>query len=173
MNQNLITAIDYKIDINKLQKDTTKVLETYPFNKHNQICFQNTNINYNPYQGTGDSRLDHCPMYGLQEEDFIVFNPEFHGTVFEEIWKTFPHKMGRMRLMKVPAKKCYWMHNDPGIVRYHFAIDTNPDCFILYRDYGHYHIPADGVCYKMDTDEHHTAVNASRDDRIHLVISGI
>ena len=48
MNQNLITAIDYKIDINKLQKDTTKVLETYPFNKHNQICFQNTNINYNP-----------------------------------------------------------------------------------------------------------------------------
>jgi hypothetical protein len=174
MKKNLITPISYKINIDQLKHDSAVVLDKYPFNNHNQICFQNTpGVDLDPYQGTGDSRLDHCPMYGLQEEDFKIFNPEFNGTVFEEIFKTFPHKIGRMRLMKVPAKKCYWMHNDPGMVRYHFAVDTNSDCFILYRDHGHYHIPADGVCYKMDTDEHHTAVNASRDDRIHLVISGI
>jgi hypothetical protein len=174
MKKNLITPISYKINIDQLKHDSAVVLDKYPFNNHNQICFQNTQgVKSDPYQGTGDSRLDHCPMYGLEESDFTEFNPEFNGTVFEEIFKTFPHTIGRMRLMKVPAKKCYWMHNDPGMVRYHFAVDTNADCFILYRDHGHYHIPADGVCYKMDTDEHHTAVNASRDDRIHLVISGI
>lgn len=173
MNQNLITPIDFSVDVSRLIEDTRAALVKYPFNNHNQICFQNTTTDYDVYQGTGDSRLDHCPMYGLAEEEFVNFNPDFQGTVFEEIWNTFPYKMGRMRLMKVPAKKCYWMHNDPGMVRYHFAVDTNEDCFILYRDHGHYHISADGVCYRMNTDEHHTAVNASRDDRIHLVISGL
>lgn len=173
MNQNLITPIDFSVDVGRLIADTRAVLAKYPFNNHNQVCFQNTSDSFDVYQGTGDSRLDHCPMYGLLEEDFTYFNTEFTDTIFWEIFNSFPHKMGRMRLMKVPAKKCYWMHNDPGMVRYHFAVDTNQDCFILYRDHGHYHIPADGVCYRMNTDEHHTAVNASIEDRIHLVISGI
>ena len=173
MSQNLITSTNFSVDVSKLKHDASVILAEYPFNNHNQICFQNTTDNYDVYQGTGDSRLDHCPMYGLNEEDFTNFNPAFAGTIFEEIFETFPFKIGRMRLMKVPAKKCYWMHNDPGMVRYHFAINTNQDCFILYRDYGHYHIPDDGVCYRMNTDEHHTAVNASREDRIHLVISGL
>lgn len=173
MSQHLITPTNFDIDVTRLTTDTLKVLEKYPFNNHNQICFQNTSDNFDVYQGTGDSRLDHCPMYGLEEKDFTFFNPAFANTVFEEIWNTFPFKMGRMRLMKVPAKKCYWMHNDPGMVRYHFAVITNQDCFILYRDHTHVHIPADGICYKMNTDEYHTAVNASREDRIHLVISGL
>ena len=59
------------------------------------------------------------------------------------------------------------------MVRYHFAVDTNENCFILYRDHKHFHIPGDGVCYEMNTDEYHTVVNASREDRVHLVISGI
>ena len=174
MNQNLITPINFEVDIDRLKHDSAKALEKFPFNNHNQICFVNTSgDNLDPYEGTGDSRLSHCPMYGLKEEDFNIFNTAFNNTIFEEICQHFPFKMGRIRLMKVPAKKCYWMHNDPGMVRYHFAVETNEDCFILYRDHGHYHIPADGVCYRMNTDEHHTAVNASREDRIHLVISGL
>lgn len=169
----LIFPTDYKVDVERLKADTYKVLEEYPINEHNQICLQNTSENWDVYQGTGDSRLSHSPMYGYKEKDFTYFNPVFNGTVFEEIWNTFPYKMGRMRLMKVPAKKCYWMHNDPGMVRYHFAIITNEDCFILYRNHNHIHIPANGVCYEMNTEEHHTAVNASREDRIHLVISGL
>ena len=78
-----------------------------------------------------------------------------------------------MRLMKMLPKKAMWMHNDPGMVRYHFAIITNENCFILYRDHGHYHIPNNGMCYYMNTEEYHSAVNASREDRIHLVISGL
>ena len=168
-----IEPIEFSVDINRLILDSKKVLSKYPFNDHNQVCFQNTSKEFDVYQGTGDSRLPHCPTYGLPEKDFVYFNEEFTDTIFCEIFNSFPYKMGRMRLMKVPPKKCYWMHNDPGMVRYHFAIDTNEDCFILYRDHGHYHIPADGVCYRMNTEEHHTAVNASREDRIHLVISGI
>ena len=171
---NLIRAIDFSVDHNQLIEDTHRIMEKYPFNKENQICFQNTKDSPpDPYQGTGDSRLDHCPMYGLEERDFTEFNPEFRGTVFEYIFENFPHTIGRMRLMKMLPKRAMWMHNDPGMVRYHFAIITNENCFILYRDHGHYHIPSDGVCYFMDTEEYHSAVNTSREDRIHLVISGL
>ena len=89
----LISAIDYSVDFKQLAKDTKLVLDKYPFNNHNQICFQNTvGVEADPYQGTGDSRLDHCPMYGLEESDFTEFNPEFNGTVFEEIFKTLVRK---------------------------------------------------------------------------------
>jgi hypothetical protein len=170
---NLISKIDYKVDPVILKDQTMEILKKFPFNKQNQICFQNTSENYDVYQGTGDARLSHCPMYGLEEKDFKFFNPEFQGTVFEEIYNSFPVKIGRMRLMSLPAKKCYWMHTDPYMVRYHFAIITNEDAYILYRKHGHYHIPVDGHCYVMNTTEHHTAVNAGLEDRIHLVISGI
>jgi hypothetical protein len=91
--------------------------------------------------------------------------------VFEEIYKTFPHKIGRMRLMKMGPKKCYWLHNDPGLIRYHFAVVTNPGAFILYEKGNHYHIPADGYAYEMDANTNHTALNSGREDRIHLVLN--
>lgn len=170
----LINTVDYKIDVNRLQNDCINILKKYKFNEHNQICFQNTSSEVQDvYEGTGDARLSHCPMYGLLEEDFNYFNFEFNNTIFREIFDTFPHKIGRMRLTKLPSKKCYWMHNDPGMVRYHFAIFTNENCFILYKDHAHYHIPADGICYKMNTDEYHTALNSSNEDRIHLLITGL
>ena len=73
--KNLIRAIDFSVDHNQLIEDTNRIMEKYPFNKENQICFQNTKDSPpDPYQGTGDSRLDHCPMYGLEERDFTEFN---------------------------------------------------------------------------------------------------
>jgi hypothetical protein len=170
---NLIYPIDFKIDIDILQKQTLEIINKYPFKVENQICFQNTSENINDvYQGTGDMRLSHSVSYNLKETDFKYFNSEFNNTIFRQIYDLIPFKIGRMRLMNVPAKRCYWMHTDPKLVRYHFAIFTNEDCFVLYRNHGIFNIPADGVCYRMSVDEPHTVVNASRQDRIHLVISG-
>lgn len=171
--KNLIHKIDLKVDIDKLKEDCNYVLSQYDFNKHNQICFQNTTEDYDVYEGTGDARLSHCPMYGLKETDFKYFNPEFNNTIFKHIYDVFPFKIGRMRLAKLPAKKCYWMHTDPGMTRFHFAIHSNKDCLMVYRDYGAIHIPDDGFCYKMKTEEYHTAINASKEDRIHLLITGL
>lgn len=170
----LIKEIDFSVDIAELQRDCSLILSNYTFNEHNQICFQNTSPDKaDVYEGTGDARLSHCPMYGLKEQDFKYFNAEFDKTVFRKIFDTFPYKIGRMRLTKLPPKKCYWMHNDPGMIRFHFAIFTNDNCFILYKNYSHYHIPANGICYKMETEKYHTAINASNEDRIHLLITGL
>ena len=39
--KNLIRAIDFSVDHNQLIEDTNRIMEKYPFNKENQICFQN------------------------------------------------------------------------------------------------------------------------------------
>ena len=165
----MIEKLDFNVDINRLRSDTKKVLTEYPVNDQNQICFQNTKPNLTDvYEGTGDARLPYCPTYNKPEKDFIYFNNEFKDTIFYDISLKFS---GRMRLHVLSSKTCYWMHLDPNIIRYHFAIFTNDNCFILYKNKNHYHIPADGHCYKMDARIDHTALNAGKENRIHLVIS--
>lgn len=166
---NLIKKLQYKVDIETLINQTKIILSKYNFNEQNQICFQNTKPNLNDvYEGTGDARLSHCPSYGKPDNDFVYFNKNFIDTIFYDISKNFP---GKMRLSVLKSKKCMWMHSDPNLTRYHFAIETNENCFILFKNNKHYHIPVDGHCYEMNANSDHTALNSGKTDRIHLLIS--
>jgi hypothetical protein len=74
--------------------------------------------------------------------------------------------------MRLPAKSCLSIHADPSR-RYHYAIVTNPDAYIVaVKDNTgtFHHIPADGYLYQMDAHKTHTAINAGRTDRFHLVL---
>ena len=165
----MIEKLDFKVNIDQLLKETRTILNRYPVNDQNQICFQNTKPDLNDvYEGTGDTRLRQSPSYEKDEKDFIYFNTEFRDTLFYDISLKFP---GRMRLAVLKSKRCYWMHSDPGVTRHHFAILTNDNCFMLYKDGYHTHIPADGHCYKVPVDCQHTALNAGINDRVHLTVS--
>ncbi len=73
----------------------------------------------------------------------------------------------RTRVMRLPPKYCYYWHNDKT-KRLHISIKTNPHCFLLI-DGVQFHLPADGYSYIIDTTKMHTALNASKHDRIHIV----
>ena len=50
MQNNLITPIEFKVDIERLKYDSAKAIERFPFNNHNQICFVNTSVdNLDPW----------------------------------------------------------------------------------------------------------------------------
>ncbi len=109
---------------------------------------------------------------GLRERDFTVINPEFRGTVIEALLERLPFAFGRTRLMRMPKKSCLSIHWDTSL-RYHYAVITNPACYLIHLDgeIGRFHhVPADGYLYEMDARLTHTAINASRHARIHLVI---
>jgi hypothetical protein len=75
--------------------------------------------------------------------------------------------------MTMAPKSCLSIHWDSSR-RWHYAIDTNPSCFLIHMDgeVGHFHhIPADGYVYEMDARLTHTAMNASKKPRLHLVIA--
>lgn len=109
---------------------------------------------------------------GVRERDFKIINPEFRGTAIEELLGKLPFDFGRTRLMRMPKKSSLSIHWDSSL-RYHFAVVTNPACYLVFMDgdIGHFrHVPADGYLYEMDARLTHTAINASREPRYHLVI---
>ena len=109
---------------------------------------------------------------GVRERDFRVINPEFRGTAIEALLHKLPFEFGRTRILRMPKKSCLSIHWDTSL-RYHYAVITNPACYLICveEDVGRFHhIPADGYVYEMDARQTHTAINASREERIHLVI---
>ncbi|NQU70428.1 MAG: aspartyl/asparaginyl beta-hydroxylase domain-containing protein [Rhodospirillales bacterium] len=106
------------------------------------------------------------------EADYSMITEPFRGTVIERILENLPFAYGRTRLMLMRPKSCLSMHADPTR-RYHFAITTNPGCYMAGMNGAIgtiHHIPADGMLYELDAHLTHTAMNSGDTDRVHLVI---
>ena len=69
--------------------------------------------------------------------------------------------------MNLKPKRCYTYHYDLT-KRFHIPIKTNDKCFFIV-DKEVIQFPADGNHYILDTTKNHTAINASKEDRIHLI----
>lgn len=79
--------------------------------------------------------------------------------------------IGRARLMKLKQKSNLTMHVDrDDYLRIHVPIKTNADCFFVNDDtVGRMTEVGEG--YIFNSRSRHTAINASREDRIHLVVN--
>jgi hypothetical protein len=106
----------------------------------------------------------------FEEADFTEFNPAFEDTIFYEIYRSMPFSVGRMRLNFLPERTVFPMHRDSA-TRAHIALKTNENCFLMSGDAQAHHVPTDGNTYIFDTKLPHTALNASREDRIHLTMA--
>jgi hypothetical protein len=106
----------------------------------------------------------------LKEKDFCVVCDQFKNTVFEDIINMLKSRytIGRVRLMKLDPKSCLSWHVDSGF-RLHFPIKTQSGCFMIINDEV-MHLP-EKTWWWTDTTKNHTALNASKESRIHLVVS--
>ena len=98
-----------------------------------------------------------------KEEDFNVFAYDipYTNSVLSELG------MYRTRLMNMKPKTCYSYHWDPT-KRMHIPLLTNENNFFVIDDeISRY--PADGSYYLIDTTKKHTFVNASFENRLHIV----
>ena len=146
------------LDIQKILNEL-KLLPEYD----NQIMLQGVNSKADHSYGTG--RLDDIDNSVKEwEQDFKEF-------LFPELeYVTFTLKklnMTRTRVMKMAPKTCYSYHQDPS-KRIHIPLITNEKCFFVVADEV-IRLPADGNYYVIDTTKLHTFVNASFEDRIHIV----
>ena len=98
-----------------------------------------------------------------KETDFteFLFDLPYTNSILKE------NKVCRARVMKMKGKTCYTYHQD-WTKRLHIPLITNENCWLIV-DKEIMHLPADGSLYIIDTTKFHTAVNASREDRIHIV----
>ena len=146
------------LDIQKILNEL-KLLPEY----NKQIMLQGVNSKADHSYGTG--RLDDIDNSVKEwEQDFKEFLfPELEYVNF--ILKKL--NMTITRDMKIPPKTCYYYHQDPS-KRVHIPLITNEKCFFVVADEV-IRLPADGNYYVIDTTKLHTFVNASFEDRIHIV----
>lgn len=97
------------------------------------------------------------------EQDFIIplFDIPYTNSILKDL------NMYRTRVMRMHSKTCYSYHKDPTM-RIHIPLITNDECFIIVDDKV-IRYPADGNHYIVDTTKMHTAVNASLEERIHII----
>jgi hypothetical protein len=140
-------------DLNKI-KNELKILPKWG----DQICLQGTETIKDPFAGIGSAR-------NLQEREREFVYPLFDIPYINSIIKE--HELHRVRLMRLKSKTCYSYHQDQN-KRFHIPIISNDDCFfVIEEEIKRY--PADGNWYLIDTTKKHTAINASWEDRIHLI----
>ena len=137
----------------------TKELATLP-DYSNQIYLQGTDRNMDPIHPTKGANYLNADA---NEEDYWVplFDIPYINSIMTE------HDLTRTRVMKMTSKTCYYWHNDVS-KRLHIPVITNPNCFLVFED-GPVHLPATGEAYVIDTTKFHSAMNASKQDRIHIV----
>jgi hypothetical protein len=103
-----------------------------------------------------------------KEEDFNIICSQFKETLFESVYNELNsrYKLGRIRIMKSKSKTCLSWHFDVA-PRLHYPLKTQEGCLMIIEDEVKFLEP-----YKWwltNTLKYHTAINASAEDRIHLV----
>jgi len=123
-----------------------------------QIMLQSVKGIDDPFYGIGKSKnLNH------QEQEFteLLFDLKYTNKIIQE------NGMYRTRVMRMKPKTCYTYHRD-HTKRMHIPLVTNEKCMFIIDDIV-YRYPANGKSYLIDTTLRHTAINASFEDRIHIV----
>lgn len=102
------------------------------------------------------------------ETDFAVMCSQFKNTLFEDVYNALAnrYKIGRVRIMKSKSKTCLTWHTD-STIRIHYPIKTQDGCFMIIENEVQ-HLTA-STWWETNTLPSHTSVNASKEDRIHLV----
>ena len=142
------------LDLDRIKKE----LETLP-KYDEQIALQGTKDNLAPFFSLGSYFKD---KKGKETDfDTPIFDIPYINSIIKDL------NLYRTRVMNMKSKSCYTIHRD-WTKRIHIPVITNEHCFLIVNnEIKHY--PADGNHYLVDTTQLHTAVNASRENRIHIV----
>jgi hypothetical protein len=104
----------------------------------------------------------------LKEQDFTELCSVYKGTYFEEIYKDLNKYfvVGRVRIMNLRPKQCLTWHCD-DTYRIHYPMKTQDGCMMIINNEVK-HLPQN-TWWKTFTTSNHTALNASKENRLHLV----
>lgn len=105
----------------------------------------------------------------IKETDFTVLCTQFRNTLFEDVYNKLnaQYNVGRIRLMTNWPRTCLSWHHDFGTHRIHYPIKTQPGCIMVFEEKNY--VLNENTWYYTYTDQMHTAINASKDYRTHLV----
>lgn len=118
------------------------------------------------FEGISDLRYSDANPKKITEQDFNRWIP---GTeVLQQIAQSLNvRSVGRVRMLTMKPRSTYSLHHDPDAWRLHIPLITNPDAF-MFVDGKMWHLPV-GQAYLVKVLDHHLALNAGTENRIHVV----
>lgn len=181
-----VEAQHIHFNVDKLVSEATEILASnyIHFNEHSAINL------VAPRGGEEELTFGCGSLYDYdrkrwvaKEQDFDTIIDQFRDTYLVSVIKDvsvyakekYNLTVGRSRLMALRPKSCLTFHTDIGAtMRFHVPIVINPDCFFVHNvpEPIVSKMPTVGQLYTFDSSVPHTAINASRESRIHLVIVG-
>ena len=167
----LCERTDVKYDLNRVLTEWENIQNSVKWYRDTQTALQFAEGNECPYTDPCGSFTNRVSENVDSEYDIIKTVPDYEGTIFEKILKDWDAYRTRILLRK--KQTTYTVHTDVTPFRYHLALITNPDAYVVYPTHERlFHIPADGYVYRMNTTEPHTVMNCGP-DRYHLVWGSI
>lgn len=170
----MISELDYHIDVPKLLVESTAILEQLKIADLDQILLthrKGTKGNERFTQYAGSLRNEK----GVYTAEFAYLAEEFKGTYIAQVIEdvrniaaTYPKRIGRVRFLRLKPRSCYTLHIDKEEFRFHIPLVTNRSCFFVCGDQIGRMLEV-GRLHQFQTNLEHTAVNASLQERTHLV----
>jgi hypothetical protein len=162
--------LDYSFDTDKLAADYNSLLEQDTardiINMYENIGLTYADNTGNLFEQASGSLKDKNKNW--TEDSFDKIIPQLSGTytytVIEKLKTDF--NIGRTRFMIMKDRTCLTWHRD-ATPRLHIPIITNIGCKMIWENFVCHMKP--GMLHWVNTTEFHTALNASREDRLHLV----
>jgi hypothetical protein len=180
-----IVPLSLSVDGEQFIRDYKHICRTYPnhFDTYTGINLKKPRrISDEEGLTYGCGSLSDYP--GLKESDYDTPTNQLKHTYVSNIIQAIEDytsvyhgaKIGRARIMVLRGKSCLTWHVDKEDAnRFHIPIITNDGCMFVHET------PTGrvvsqmsdvGRLYSFNSSIPHTAVNASREDRVHLVLSG-
>ena len=158
------------IDIRKMIEELAPLMH-----KMSEDQDDSTQIMLQGKKGQTPDQEDFDPYLGIQGGKWLAENGYIEWEFRNPIWDYLEYtnkiiselKIHRTRLIRLDSQFCYTYHKDFS-QRIHIPLITNPNVFFIVDDELHRY-PADGSSYLINTTKYHTAVNASKRDRWHIV----
>lgn len=180
---NYVVDTGIKFDVTKLLTDYQHVLDFFgPKQSPNQINIRKRSALDPQYL---DGMLDFAgSLYNYNqmqahEREWDAYINFYQSMYTKEVCKQiedfagyiFSGKVGRIRYMTMAPKQALTYHIDPDdIIRLHIPLITNENCFFINNEVIS-KMDTVGALYTFDSTVKHTAVNASREPRTHIVAS--
>jgi len=159
----IITAKEQISNFEKLREEVLALIKTHS-PKSNQIILQGLDPDREEWQvGVGSIE----ELEEREEKKYQYLNKSLVGSEIENLITRY--QGFRSRIMIMPPRACYSIHADPT-ARIHIPIITNDQCWMIW--------PHNQLCFRLlagksyyaDTRRHHTFVNGSTENRIHIVM---
>jgi hypothetical protein len=170
----MITALDYKVDAPRLLVELMIIFQRLNL-EDDQILLTHRKDKPSFTVGAGSLKNEYGRGHWARTGEFAYLAKEFENTLaatviqdVRKIAEDYNKRIGRVRMLRLKSKTCYSLHTDKEEFRFHIPLLTNRSCFFVCGEQlGR--MEEVGRLYTFRTDLEHTAVNASFQDRWHLV----